>query len=151
MTDRIFLRDLRTEVIIGIFDWERRVKQTISIDLEIPVDIRRAAATDRIEDTVNYKALAKRVLSFVEASDCQLVETLAERVALLLLQEFDLDWVRLTLNKPGAIRSSRDVGVALEGQVLESIIEDKPLRAMPLEHLPCAVAILPHAKLRASA
>ena len=114
MTDRIFLRDLRTEVIIGIFDWERRVKQTISIDLEIPVDIRRAAATDRIEDTVNYKALAKRVLSFVEASDCQLVETLAERVALLLLQEFDLDWVRLTLNKPGAIRSSRDVGVALE-------------------------------------
>jgi dihydroneopterin aldolase len=114
MTDRIFLRDLRTEVIIGIFDWERRVKQTISIDLEIPVDIRRAAATDRIEDTVNYKALAKRVLSFVEASECQLVETLAERVALLLLQEFDLDWVRLTLNKPGAIRSSRDVGVALE-------------------------------------
>ena len=114
MTDLIFLRDLRTEVIIGIFDWERRVKQTISIDLEIPVDIRRAAATDRIEDTVNYKALAKRVLSFVEASDCQLVETLAERVALLLLQEFDLDWVRLTLNKPGAIRSSRDVGVALE-------------------------------------
>jgi dihydroneopterin aldolase len=114
MTDRIFLRDLRTEVIIGIYDWERRVKQTISIDLEIPVDIRRAAATDRIEDTVNYKALAKRVLSFVEASDCQLVETLAERVALLLLQEFDLDWVRLTLNKPGAIRSSRDVGVALE-------------------------------------
>jgi dihydroneopterin aldolase len=114
MTARIFLRDLRTEVIIGIFDWERRVKQTISIDLEIPVDIRRAAATDRIEDTVNYKALAKRVLSFVEASDCQLVETLAERVALLLLQEFDLDWVRLTLNKPGAIRSSRDVGVALE-------------------------------------
>ena len=96
MTDRIFLRDLRTEVIIGIFDWERQVKQTISIDLEIPVDIRRAAATDRIEDTVNYKALAKRVLSFVEASDCQLVETLAERVALLLLQEFDLDWVRLT-------------------------------------------------------
>jgi dihydroneopterin aldolase len=114
MTDRIFLRDLRTEVIIGIFDWERRVKQTISIDLEIPADVRRAAATDRIEDTVNYKALAKRVLSFVEASECQLVETLAERVALLLLEEFDLDWVRLTLNKPGAIRSSRDVGVALE-------------------------------------
>jgi 7,8-dihydroneopterin aldolase/epimerase/oxygenase len=114
MSDRIFLKDLRTEVIIGIFDWERRVKQTISLDIEIPVDIRKAAASDRIEDTVNYKALAKRVLTFVEASEYQLVETLAEHVALMLLKDFDLDWVKLTLNKPGAIRGSRDVGVAIE-------------------------------------
>ncbi|MCZ8129860.1 MAG: dihydroneopterin aldolase [Steroidobacteraceae bacterium] len=112
--DRIFLRELKTEAIIGIFDWERKVKQTISIDLEMPADIRRAAKTDRIEDTLNYKAVAKRVLAFVEASEFQLVETLAERIAEICLREFDLEWIKLTLNKPGAIRGSRDVGVMIE-------------------------------------
>jgi dihydroneopterin aldolase len=112
--DRIFLRDLRTEAIIGIFDWERKVKQTLSLDLEMPADIRRAARTDRIEDTLNYKAVAKRVLAFVEASEYQLVETLAEQVARTCLREFDLDWIKVTLNKPGAIRGSRDVGVMIE-------------------------------------
>lgn len=112
--DRIFLRDLRTEAIIGIFDWERRVKQTISLDLEMPADIRRAARTDRIEDTLNYKAVAKRVLAFVEASEFQLVETLAERIAQICLSEFGLAWIKVTLNKPGAIRGSRDVGVMIE-------------------------------------
>jgi dihydroneopterin aldolase len=112
--DRIFLRELKTETIIGIFDWERKVKQTISIDLEMPADIARAARTDRIEDTLNYKAVAKRVQSYVEASSFQLVETLAENVARICLLEFDLEWVRVTLNKPGAIRNSRDVGVMIE-------------------------------------
>jgi 7,8-dihydroneopterin aldolase/epimerase/oxygenase len=114
MNDRIFLRDLRTEVIIGIYDWERSVKQTVSFDIEIPVDIRRAAASDRIADTINYKAIAKRILAFAEASQYQLVETLAENVAQLLLKEFTIEWVRLTLNKPGAVRGSRDVGVTIE-------------------------------------
>ena len=114
MGDRIFLRDLRTETIIGIFDWERKIRQTISFDLEFPGDIRRAAASDRIEDTLNYKSVAKRVLAFVEASEFQLVETLAEQVAQLILREFAVEWVKVTLNKPGAVRGSRDVGVAIE-------------------------------------
>ena len=114
MGDRIFVRDLRTETIIGIFDWERKVRQTISVDLEFPGDIRRAAKSDRIEDTLNYKSVAKRVLAFVEASEYHLVETLAEQVAQLILREFAVEWVKITLNKPGALRGSRDVGVMIE-------------------------------------
>jgi len=114
MGDRIFIRDLRTETIIGIYDWERKVRQTLSFDLEFPGDIRRAAASDRIEDTLNYKSVAKRVLAFVEASEYQLVETLAENVAQLILREYSVEWVKVTLNKPGAVRGSRDVGVVLE-------------------------------------
>ncbi len=114
MGDRIFVRDLRTEAIIGIFDWERKVRQTLSFDLEFPGDIRRAAASDRIEDTLNYKSVAKRVLAFVAASEYQLVETLAEQVAQLILREFAVEWVKVTLNKPGALRGSRDVGVEIE-------------------------------------
>ncbi len=112
--DRIFLRELKAEAIIGIFDWEREIKQTISIDLEMPADIAKAAKTDRIEDTLNYKAVAKRVLAFVEASQYQLVETLAEQIARICLVEFGLEWVKVTLSKPGAIRNSRDVGVMIE-------------------------------------
>lgn len=112
--DKIFLRELSAEAVIGIFDWERQVKQTVVIDLEMQADIRRAARTDRIEDTLNYKAVAKRVLAFVEASEFQLVETLSERIAQLVLQEFGVEWVRVTLHKPGAIRHSKDVGVMIE-------------------------------------
>ena len=112
--DRIFLTGLTTEAIIGIFDWEREIRQTIAIDLEMSADIRRAAATDHIDDTLNYKKVAKRVLAFVEDSRFQLIETLAERIAGLILAEFQVDWVRVTLHKPGAIRHSRDVGVIIE-------------------------------------
>jgi len=112
--DRIFLRELTTEAIIGIYDWERRVKQTVTIDLEIPADVRRAAAADAIEATINYKKVAKRILEFIARSEFHLVETLAERTALMVLEEFKLDWIRLTLNKPGAIRGSKDVGVMIE-------------------------------------
>lgn len=112
--DRIFLRELTTEAIIGIYDWERRVKQTIAIDLEFPCDVRRAASADSIDATLNYKKVAKRILEFVSNSEFHLVETLAERTALMVLREFKLDWVRLTLNKPGAVRGSRDVGVTIE-------------------------------------
>ena len=112
--DRIFLRELTTQAIIGIYEWERRVKQTVNIDLEIPCDVRRAAAADEIEATVNYKKVAKRVLEFIARSEFHLVETLAERTALMVLEEFNLDWIRLTLNKPGAVRGSKDVGVMIE-------------------------------------
>lgn len=99
---------------IGVFDWERRVKQTVILDLDMGGDIRRAAASDDLADTLNYKAVAKRVIDFVEHSEYQLVETLAERVAELILSEFGVPWVRLRLNKQGAVRGARDVGVVIE-------------------------------------
>ena len=112
--DRIFLRGLTAECIIGFIDWERRVRQTVVVDLEIPVDCRNAAITDEVADTVDYKKVAKRILAFIEASEFKLVETLAQRLAVTLLEEFGLEWVRLSINKPGAIRNSRDVGVSIE-------------------------------------
>jgi dihydroneopterin aldolase len=112
--DRIFLHGLTTECIIGFIDWERRVKQTVVLDLELPVDCRRAAASDEVAATLDYKRVAKRVLAYVAASEFKLVETLGQRVALLILEEFGVEWVRVTLNKPGAVRHSRDVGVMIE-------------------------------------
>ncbi len=112
--DKIFISDLRIETIIGIYDWERRVRQTVSLDLEMAADIRAAAATDSIEDTLNYKAVAKRLIAYVEASEFQLVETLAEKIAGIVIDEFHVSWLRLKLHKPGALRGSRDVGVLIE-------------------------------------
>jgi len=112
--DIVYIRELQVETIIGIFDWEREVKQVVSLDVEMQADIRRSAQTDDIEDTLNYKAVAKRLISFVENSEFQLVETLAEQCALIILQEFDVPWVKLRLSKPGAIRGARDVGVIIE-------------------------------------
>lgn len=112
--DTIFLRGLAIECIIGFIDWERRVKQTVMIDLELPVDCRNAAIRDEVEHTLDYKKVAKRVIAFVEASEFKLVETLAHRLAMLILEEFGVAWVRLSVNKPGAIRGSRDVGMSLE-------------------------------------
>jgi dihydroneopterin aldolase len=112
--DRIFLHGLTSECIIGFIDWERRVKQTVVLDIELPVDCRLASLTDEVVDTLDYKKVAKRVLAFVAASEFKLVETLAHRVALLILEEFAVEWVRVALNKPGAIRDSRDVGVVIE-------------------------------------
>ena len=112
--DRIFLRGLAIECIIGFIEWERRVTQTVVIDLEMPVDCSRAAQTDDVADTLDYKKVAKRVIAFVGQSQFKLVETLAQRIAMLILEEFSVPWVRLTVNKPGAIRGSRDVGVSIE-------------------------------------
>jgi len=113
-TDRIFLRGLRVQCIIGFIDWERRTPQTLLIDLEIPCDCQHAALSDRVEDTIDYKRVAKRVLAWVPETQFHLVETLAQHLALLLLSEFALAWVRVSINKPGAIRDSRDVGVTIE-------------------------------------
>jgi dihydroneopterin aldolase len=112
--DIIFLRGLEVECIIGFIDWERRVKQTVVIDLELPVDCRNASVRDEVDDTLDYKKVAKRVIAFIEASEFKLVETAAHRLALTLLEEFGIEWVRLSINKPGAIRGSRDVGVSIE-------------------------------------
>lgn len=112
--DIIYLNDLKIETIIGIFDWERRVKQTVCLDLEMAVDIRKAAITDAIEDTLDYKAVAKRLIDFVANSEYQLVETLAEKVTGIVLNEFGVEWVRLRVNKAGAVRYAGDVGVIIE-------------------------------------
>ncbi len=112
--DIIYLNDLRIKTVIGVFDWEREIKQEVVIDLEMASDIRRAAETDRLDDTLDYKSVAKRVIAFVEQSDFQLVETLAERVAAIVRQEFAVPWLRLRLNKQGAVRGARDVGVIIE-------------------------------------
>lgn len=112
-TDTIFLTDLRVATVVGIWDWERKIRQTVSIDLEMGADIRKAAASDDIEDTLNYKKVAKRVQQFVGDSGFQLVETMAERIASLILDEFDVPWVQVRVNKPGAIRGARDVGVMI--------------------------------------
>ncbi len=111
--DTIFLHDLRVETIVGVGDWEQKIRQTVSIDLEMGGDIGRAAKSDGIDDTLNYKLVAKRVQQFVAESSFQLVETLAERIAEIVLQEFDVPWVEVRVNKPGAIRGARDVGVRI--------------------------------------
>ncbi|MFQ5488120.1 MAG: dihydroneopterin aldolase [Gammaproteobacteria bacterium] len=112
--DIIYLYDLKVDTIIGIFEWERRVRQTVSLDLEMAADICKAAASDTIGDTLDYKAVAKTVIQFVEESSFQLVETLAERVAQLVMEQFGVAWLRLRINKKGAIRGARDVGVLIE-------------------------------------
>ena len=112
--DIIFLHDLRVETVIGIWEWERKIRQTVAIDLEMSAEIRKAAATDSVDDTLNYNLVAKRLQQFVGESSFQLVETLAEKIAGIVLDEFEVSWVQVKVNKPGAIRGARDVGVLIE-------------------------------------
>lgn len=112
--DIIYLNSLQVDAVIGIYEWERRTRQRLILDIEIGVDIRGAAKTDNIDDTLNYKAVAKRVITFVGESRFQLVETLAEKVAGLILEEFKVPWCRLRVNKQGAVKGVRDVGVIIE-------------------------------------
>lgn len=111
--DTIFLNELKIDTVVGIWEWERRIRQTVVIDLEMGADVRKAAASDSIDDTLNYKAVAKRVQQFVSESSFQLVETMAEKIAGLILDEFGVPWVSVKVNKPGAIRGARDVGVKI--------------------------------------
>ena len=114
--DKVFIEGLEIDALIGIYDWERRIRQTLVFDLEMGFDNRRPAATDNIEHTLNYKAVSNRLQEYVRASDFGLVETLAERCAEIVLQEFDVQWLRLKLSKPGAVRGARSVGVIIERQ-----------------------------------
>ena len=113
MKDIIYIKDLRVETIIGIFDWERKVKQEVSIDMEFPFDCKRAAATDSIEDTIDYKAICKGVIKFVEGSSFQLQESLAEGIAALVKDKYKLDSIKLRVSKPGALRGAKDVGLVI--------------------------------------
>ncbi|RMH16858.1 MAG: dihydroneopterin aldolase [Gammaproteobacteria bacterium] len=112
--DIVYLHDLKVRTTIGAFEWERHIKQTLSLDLDMGFDIRKAGRSDRLADTLNYKAVAKRVTSFVEASEYELVETLAEKVTEIIIGEFDVNWVRLRVNKHGAVSGAGDVGVLIE-------------------------------------
>lgn len=110
----MFLRGLRIETTIGIYDWEKQIKQPVILDLELGADVAKGAASDRIEDALDYKRVAKRLKEFVAASRFELVETLAERCAALLREEFGIPWLRLSVNKIGAVSDATDVGVIIE-------------------------------------
>lgn len=112
--DIVFIEDLRIDTVIGIYDWERRVHQTLSFDIEMAFDNTRPAASDNIADTLNYKDVSKRLIGYVAESSFGLVETLAERCALIIREEFGVSWVRLKLSKPGAVRGAKSVGVRIE-------------------------------------
>jgi dihydroneopterin aldolase len=112
--DIVFIRELQIETVIGIYDWERKIRQTISLDIEMAADIQQAAKSDNIDDTLSYKTVAKRLIEFVEQSEYELVEALAEKICSIIIEEFSVPWVRLSLSKPGAVRGSKAVGVIIE-------------------------------------
>jgi len=112
--DRVFIENLTVETVIGIYDWEREIRQAVCLDLEMDFDIRKAAASDAIADTLDYKAVSKRLIHFIEQSEFQLVEALAEKCASIVLEEFPVRHLKLKLSKPGAVRGSSAVGVMIE-------------------------------------
>ena len=112
--DKVYIKGLKTDAVIGVYDWERDIRQTLVLDLELASDNRAAAANDAIEDAVDYDAISGRILAYVADSEFELIETLAERVAEIVMREFDIPWVRLKLSKPGAVADAEDVGVIIE-------------------------------------
>jgi dihydroneopterin aldolase len=112
--DIVFLHGLRLETVIGLWEWERRIKQTLVIDIDMGTDLKPAGASDSIDDTIDYKSVTKRLLRLADEHSFLLVEALAERIAQILLGEFGLRWVRIRINKKGAVRQVRDVGVIIE-------------------------------------
>jgi len=118
--DIVFIHDLQIETVIGIYDWERKIRQTISLDIEMATDISKAAKSDSIDDALSYKTVAKRLIEFVQQSEFELVEALAEKICSIVMDEFSVPWIKLTLHKPGAVRGSRSVGVIIERGVRPS-------------------------------
>jgi len=112
--DIVFIEALEIDTVIGIYDWERQITQKVVLDIEMAFDNRRPAASDDIVDTLNYKDVSKRMIAFVGESNFGLVESLAERCADIIREEFGVPWVRLKLSKPGAVTGARNVGVLIE-------------------------------------
>lgn len=112
--DIVYIRELRIDTVIGVYDWEREVRQTVCLDLEMSADIRQAAQTDDIQYALNYHSVATRLSDFIEGSEFLLVETMAEQVCQIVREEFGVAWVKLRLSKPGALHQSRDVGLIIE-------------------------------------
>tara|TARA_R110001583_G_scaffold7448_4_gene36879 strand:+ start:11074 stop:11430 length:357 start_codon:yes stop_codon:yes gene_type:complete len=112
--DIVYIKELEVETVIGIYDWERKIRQRVNLDLEMGADIRKAASSENIENTLNYKTVSKRLIDFIEHSEFLLIETMAEEIAKIVLDEFQVPWLRLRLGKPGAVSGARDVGVIIE-------------------------------------
>ncbi|SIS47414.1 dihydroneopterin aldolase [Neptunomonas antarctica] len=112
--DIVYIRSLQVETVIGIYDWEREIRQVVSLDVEMGTDIRQAALTEDIESTLNYKSVCDRLIAFIQGSEFLLVETMAEEIATLVMQEFSVPWIRLRVGKPGAIPEAAEVGVVIE-------------------------------------
>ncbi len=112
--DIVYIKELEVETVIGIYDWERKIKQRVNLDLEMGTDIRKAAASEDIDSTLNYKTVSERLVDFIQHSEFLLVETMAEQIATLVLSEFPVPWLRLRLGKPGAVPNAKDVGVIIE-------------------------------------
>lgn len=112
--DTIFLRDLEIDATIGVYEWEKRIRQKVCVNLEMAADITPAATSHSIDDTLDYKAVAKRIVQFVESSHYELIESLIEKVAAMLIEEFNIPWLRITISKPRAVRGARDVGITIE-------------------------------------
>lgn len=112
--DKLFLQDLRAETVIGVNTWERRIRQTVSLDLEVDYDAHPAAAQDNLAEALDYWKLAKRVTTLVESSEFKLLETLAEAVAKLLVTEFKAARVQVAVSKPGILQKQARVGIRIE-------------------------------------
>ena len=112
--DIVFIRGLKAKATIGVFDWERQIRQNLVLDLELKADAAKAAKTDQLKDAVDYKEISRRVVELVEASEHHLVETLAEEVAAMVRKDFKIGWLRLRIAKPFAVRAAQDVGVLIE-------------------------------------
>ncbi len=112
--DIVYIRELEVETVIGIYDWEREIRQTVSLDLEMGTDINAAASTEDIDNTLNYKSVSDRLIDFISESEFLLVETMAQQIADIVMNEFGVRWLRLRLGKPGAVPTARDVGVIIE-------------------------------------
>ena len=112
--DLVYIRALEVETVIGIYDWEREIRQRVSLDLEMGTDIRLAASTEDIENTLDYKSVSDRLIEFIGQSEFLLVETMAEQIAELVMDEFSVPWLRLRLGKPGAVPQAQEVGVIIE-------------------------------------
>ena len=133
--DVIFIEALRVDTVIGVYDWERRIRQPVVIDLEMGADVAAAAANDDVADTLDYKSVSKRVRQFVEESGFFLVETLTERIAALVLDEFSVPWVRVRLNKVGALRGAAGVGIVIERARGDRTRDDAPRGAPSLNEV----------------
>ena len=112
--DYVLIEGLEVRTVIGIYDWEREIRQMVRLDLKMAWDISKAARTDNIEDALDYKAVSKRLISYVEASSFGLIESLAEECAKIVMGEFHVSWLRLKMSKPGAVRGSENVAVLIE-------------------------------------
>lgn len=112
--DCVLIESLEIETVIGVYDWERSIRQRLTLDLELATDIRPAAANDELAKTLDYAAISERIACFADEHEFALVETFAERLAQLLLNEFSVPWLQLTLRKPGAVPAAAAVGVRIE-------------------------------------